>query len=130
MRPKRSYKIFIALFLVLGIGVNGVMAEVCFCGQACLHGLQNKSTKQVTPLFHNRCNGTNCKGCNVEKGQTLKTVTLDNRTVNAKFFHASYILLALVDYPFTAPVFISFESFFTRVTTSSFIYQKNLPLLC
>ena len=119
MRLKRSYKIFIAMLLIFGIGVNGVMAEACFCGQACLHGLQNKSTKRVTPLFHNRCNGTNCKGCNVEKGQTLKTVSLDNPTVNAKFFHASYILLALFDYPFTANFFESFESFFNRVTIPS-----------
>ena len=131
MRQKRSYQIFIALFLVLGIGANGVMAEACFCGQACLHGLQGKSEKQVNPLFHNRCNGTSCKGCNIEKGQTLKTVRLANPTGNAKILHAPYVLLALVDHPSTTHVFESFDSFFTCVTIPSLpFYQKNSPLLC
>jgi len=131
VRQKRSYKIFIALFLVLGIGANGVMAEACFCGRACLHGLQGKSEKPVSLLFHNRCNGTSCKGCNIEKGQTLKTVSLANPTGNAKILHAPYVLLALVDHPSSTHVFESFDSFFTCVTIpSSPFYQKNSPLLC
>jgi hypothetical protein len=131
VRQKRSQKIVIALFLVFGIGLNGAMAEACFCGQACLHGLQNNSKKQVTPLFHNRCDGTNCQGCNVEEGQTLKTVALDKTTVNAKFFHAPHILSVLADYPLTNHVFDGFGSLFTRATIPcSPLYQKNIPLLC
>ena len=131
MRQRRSYKIFIALFLVLGIAANGLLADACFCGQACLHTLQSKSEKQVNPLFHNRCNGTNCKGCNIEKGQTLKTVSITNPTGNAKILHASNVILALVDYLSTTHVFEGFDSFFTCVTIpSSPFYHKNSPLLC
>jgi hypothetical protein len=127
---RRSYKIFLALVLVLGIGANGVLAEACFCGEGCLHGFQNKSVKQVKSLFHNRCSGTNCKGCNIENGQTLKTVSTDNSKSIAKISYGAHAISVLADYSSSIHFFEGFGYSFTGVTIlpSPFL-QKNSPLL-
>ena len=130
VRKRRSYKIFLAFFLVLGIALNGVFSGACFCGQACLHGLQNKSTKQVRSLFHNRCSGTSCKGCNIENGQTLKTVSLDNTKGIGKISHIAHTISALADYSSPSHYFEAFGSYFIGVNIpSSPFLQKNSPLL-
>jgi hypothetical protein len=130
VRKRRSYKILLVLLLVFGIGANGVLAEACFCGQACLHGLQNKSVKQVKSLFHNRCSGTNCKGCNIENGQTLRTVSIDNSKGIAKIFYTAYAISALADYSSYTHPLEGFGSLLAGVTipTSPF-FQQNSPLL-
>ena len=130
MRKRRPYKIFLAFVLVLGICVNGVLAEACFCGQVCLHGLQNKSVKQVKSLFHNRCNGTNCKGCSIENGQSLKTVSIDNSKGIAKISHTALVLSVLADCSSHTLFFEGLGSIFIGVTIpSSPFFQKNSPLL-
>ena len=130
VRKRRSYKIFLALVLALGICANGVLAEACFCGQACSHGLQNKTVKQVKSSFHSRCSGTNCKGCNIENGQTLKTVSIDNTKGITKFSHTAHAISASADYSSTIHFFEGVGSSFTGVTIppSPFL-QKNSPLL-
>jgi hypothetical protein len=114
----------------LGICANGALAEACFCGQACSHGLQNKTVKQVKSLFHNRCSGTNCKGCNIENGQTLKTVSTDNPKGIAKISYRAPAISVLADYSSTIHFFEGFGYSFTGVTIppSPFL-QKNSPLL-
>ena len=130
MRKRRSYKIFLAFVLVLGICSNGVLAEACFCGEDCSHGLQNKSAKQVKSLFHNRCTGTNCKGCSIENGQSLKTVSIDNSTGIAKISHTALVLSVLADCSSPTYIFEGLGSIFTDVAIlSSPFFQKNSPLL-
>ena len=127
---RKSYKIFLAVVLVLGICANGALAEACFCGQACSHGLQNKTVKQVKSLFHNRCSGTNCKGCNIENGQTLKTVSTDNPKGIARISYWAPAISALADYSSTIHFFEGIGYAFTGVTIPpSPFFQKNSPLL-
>jgi hypothetical protein len=130
LRKKRLYKIFLGFFLVLGIGANGVFSEVCFCGQGCLHGLQNKSVKQVKSIFHNRCSGTNCKGCKIENGQTLKTASIDNSKGIVKISYTAYVMSASADYSSPTHYFEGFGYNIIGVTIpSSLFLQKNAPLL-
>ncbi|MGB2929397.1 MAG: hypothetical protein WBB70_10835, partial [Desulfobacterales bacterium] len=68
----RTFKTLLVIFIILGIFPNGVMAEACFCGEACLHSLQDKTTARTGSPFHHRCFGTHCKSCNLEDGQTLQ----------------------------------------------------------
>ena len=127
---RKSYKIFLAVVLVLGICANGALAEACFCGQACSHGLQNKTVKQVKSLFHNRCSGTNCKGCNIENGQTLKTVSTDNPKGIAKISDKAHAISVLADYSSPIHFFEGFGYSTADVTIpSSPFLQKNSPLL-
>ena len=130
MRKRRSYKIFLTFFLVLGIGLNSVLSEACFCGQACLHGFQNISEKQVKSLFHNRCSGSNCKGCNIEKGQTLKTVNTDAPRGIGKISPTALAISALADYSSLTRFFEGFGSLLTGVTIPpSPFFQHNPPLI-
>jgi len=121
----------LALFLVLGIYTNGMMAEVCLCGQSCSHGLQkDRSEARGKSLFHKRCSETNCKSCNLENGQTLRAANISSSDGNFKIFDTAWIASVLVDYPTTNYYFKSFRSPFTPVKVlSSPIYLKNLSFL-
>jgi hypothetical protein len=124
-------KTVITLFLILGICLNGLMAEFCFCGQTCLHGLQSKSKIKVNSLFHLRCQGTLCKSCNLEKGQTLKEANSANQALDVKTRDTGFILSTLPNYPSTNYIFKDFDLFYTYITVpSSPIYLIKLSLRC
>ena len=131
MEYRKTFKILVALFLVLGVFANSALAEACFCGQACLHGLQSKAKIKVNFLFHMRCSGTLCKSCDLEKGQTLKAANSATRTLNVKTLDTAFILSTLLDYPSTNHIFKDFDSFYACATVpSSPIYLQKLSLLC
>lgn len=124
-------KTLITLFLILGIFINGLMTEFCFCGQACLRGLQPTAKIKVNSLFHSRCPGTLCKSCNLEKGQTLKAVNSTTQTFNVKTFDTRFILPTLPEYPSTNDIFKDFHSFCAYLTVPhSPIYLLKLSLRC
>ena len=124
-------KTLIPLLLILGIFINGLMAEFCFCGQACLHGLQPQAKIRVNSLFHLRCPGTLCKSCNFEKGQTLKAANSASQTLSVKALDTGFILSTLPDYPTTNHVLMDFDSFYAYITVpSSPIYLIKLSLRC
>lgn len=131
MGKRKVLRQLIALFLILGIYTNGMMAEVCLCGQSCPHGLQkDRSEARGRPLFHKRCSQTNCKSCNLENGQTLRAANISSSDGNFKIFDTAWIASVLVHYPTTNHYLISFYStYISARVPSSPIYLKNLSLL-
>ena len=126
---KASY--IIVLFLLMGIWTNSVMGEVCLCGQACRHSLQSKLEAGVNSPFHMPCCGTNCNGCNIEKGQTLKAANTLTPTGSVKIFDTTHIISALVDDPVPIHIVKDFGVFYACGTLPSIpIYLQNLSLLC
>jgi len=127
----RIFKTLLVIFIILGIFANGVMAEACFCGEACSHSLQVKTTTSTGSPFHHRCSGTHCDSCDLEKGQKLKAATPATQASYVKILDASFILSVLIDYPPTYPIFKGFDSFYVCETApSSPIYLQNLSILC
>ncbi|MBL7180324.1 MAG: hypothetical protein ISS65_08975 [Desulfobacterales bacterium] len=131
MGKLRIFKKLFILFLILGIFANGVMAETCFCGEACLHNLHDKAKTSASSPFHNRCSGTHCKSCNFEDGQTIKAAKSFTPSVNVKNFDTTFIISVLLDCPSTNHVSKSFGSFYSCGTVPFLpIYLKTLSLLC
>jgi hypothetical protein len=127
MRKKGIIRVFLALFLILAIHAGGMTAEACFCGQSCSHGLQEGSGART---FHRRCSGNQCKSCNVERGQSLKTANTSSHTGDPKFFDTRCPLSALFDLPSANHFFEDFVSFHAYITLpSSPIYLQNRSLL-
>jgi len=130
----RNFEIFRVLFvpfLALGLFANSLMAEACFCGEACRHGFQGNVKTKVSFQFHNRCSGTQCKSCNFEDAQTLKASNACPSTVKLKILDTSFTLFNLADYQ-SNKNFI--KSFLSRIRTCVKIqsppkYLQNLSLL-
>ena len=127
----RTFRVLIVLFLVLGIFTNSVMAEACFCGEACIHGLQDKANTRGRFPFHNHCVGTHCKSCNFEDGQTLKAANSSPTTGNLETLDTSFIIFIGMDYHSNNHIF---NGFCPRIYTgikiqSSPAYLQNLSLL-
>ena len=126
---KASY--MIVLFLLMGICTNSVMSEACLCGQARRHSQQSKLEAGVNSSFHMRCCGTNCKSCNMEKGQSLKAANTFKPTGNLKVLDTTQTTSVFVDYPATSHIIKDFGVLYTRrAILSAQIYLKNLSLLC
>ena len=131
MGYRKTLHIFVALILVLGVFANSAWAEACFCGEACLHGLQPKAKIKVNFLFHMRCSGTRCKSCDLEKGQTFKAANSANPTLVVKFFDTPFPPSTLLDYPATHHIPKDFGSFYASGTfPSPPIYLQKHSLLC
>jgi hypothetical protein len=121
----------IAMFLVLGVFANSALAEVCFCGEACLHGLQPDAEIKVNFLFHMRCSGIPCKGCQLEKGQTLKAVNSRHQPLNVKILDNALIPSAFLVSPSTCLILRNPCSPSNRgAIASSPVYLQNLSILC
>jgi len=127
----RAFRMLFVLLLILGILTNGVMVEACFCGAACLHGLQDKGETRVSSPFHNRCSGIDCKGCNLERGRTLKATNSCTPNCHGKLIDVTPIMSILTDSHSDSPVFNGIGSgihvFVKRQPPPA--YLKNLSLL-
>ena len=131
MGYRKTFNILVALFLILAVFANSSMAGACFCGQACLHGLQPKAKIKVIFLFHMLCPGYLCKSCELEKVQTLKAANSATQKLNVKILDTAFILSTLHDSPSTYHILKDFDSFCTyRAIPSSPIYLQNLSILC
>jgi hypothetical protein len=132
MENRRVFSMLLVLFLILGICVNDVMAEACLCGEACPHGLQDKPDVRASFLFHERCSGTHCKGCNLEKGRAIKAADSSTRTGKAKIFDTIWSIFVLTDYKSTPRTPKSSSSLISSYETMRSLpsYQQDLPLLC
>ena len=131
MGPRKTFNIFVALVLVLGIFATSAFAEACLCGRACFHGLQPKPKIKVNSLFHMRCIGL-CKGCDLEEGQNLKIVNSTvSQTPNIKIFDNAIILTTLEGYPSHYHIIEPIGSvYICQIAPSSPIYLQKLSLLC
>ena len=132
MGHQKIASILISLFLTLGICENGVMSDVCLCGQACLHGIQDKSEAKINSLIHVRCSGTGCKSCNLEKGRSLKSAQNPPPSQHLKCFDVPSLNFVLADSPSSSkPAIGLINSFQTsEEVLSAPIYLKNATLLC
>jgi len=127
----RIFKTLIVIFISLGIFANGVMAEACFCGEACLHSLQDKTTASTGSPFHHRCSGTHCKSCNLEDGQTLQATNSFTPTGNLNILDISLIISFLTDYHpdnYTITIYYPQNDAFLKFQSST-IYILNRSLL-
>ena len=127
----RIFKTLLVIFIILGIFANGVMAETCFCGEACSHSLQGKTTTTTGSPFHHRCSGVHCKSCNLEDGQTLQATNSSTPASNLNILDTSWIILFLTDYYSENHTIISFypQNDTLLKLQSSMIYILNLSLL-
>jgi hypothetical protein len=132
MGYRKTFNVFVALFLAMGIFSTTAFAEACFCGQACLHGLQPNSKNLLNFPFHKRCPDTLCKGCDLEKSQSLKVANnLAAQTPNIKILANAFILSALVDHPSHYHILERLDSFYGCVIAPSLpIYLQKSSLLC
>jgi len=104
----RTFRVLIVLFLTLGIFTNSVMAETCFCGEACSHVFQKNVKKKMSFPFHNHCVGAHCKSCNFEDGQTLKAANSSPPTGNLETLDTSFIFFTGTDYHSNNHIFNGF----------------------
>lgn len=131
MRYRKAFNILVALFLVLAVFANSPMAGACFCGQACMHGLQPKAKTKVNFLFHMLCPGYLCKSCESEKIQTFKAANAATQKLNVKIPDTAFILSTLHDSSYTYHILKNFDSFYTcGIIPSPPIYLQNLSILC
>ena len=132
--PLRNVKIFRILFvqfLIIGLFATSLVPQACFCGEACLHGLQGKAKASLSFLFHNRCSGTQCKSCNFEDVQTLKASNAARATEQLKTLNTIFILSNFSNYQFNInliTIFFSRLNKYVRVQSSP-TYLQNLSLL-
>ena len=95
---QKIFGILLVLFLIFSIFGNNVTAKACFCGEACLHSLQNTAETRSNSPFHHRCLGTHCKSCNFEDAQTLQAKNFSTATDNLNILDTPLIILCLSDY--------------------------------
>jgi len=127
----RIFKTLIVIFISLCIFANSVTAKACFCGEACLHSLQNTAKTRASSPFHNRCSGTHCKSCNFEDGQTLQARNSCNPTGKLKILDTSFFIYILTDCHSENHVIKGFcpRIYASLKVQSSPIYIQNLSLL-
>jgi len=123
-------KALIVWALVLGVFANTALAEVCFCGEACLHGLRPNPEIKVNLPFHMQCSNVPCKSCKLEQFQKLKEVNSAKETLRVKLIDNVFIVnIPLVD-SLTYHTLNHLDSFYTTGTIpSSPIYLLNRSIL-
>ena len=132
MRNLKEFKVLFVLLLAFGIFANSVMAEVCFCGEACSHVFQKNVKEKASFPFHNHCFGNHCESCNFEDGQTLKARHLSGSDGDLKLLYTPLIIFTLSSYHTDNPIIEGFtpsiyalEKFQTLP-----LFLNNCSLLC
>ena len=128
----RTFRVLPVLFLLLGIFANSVMAETCFCGEACSHDFKNNVKKKVNFPFHNHCVGSHCKSCNFEDGQTLKARNSSSPDGNLKLLDTTLLIFTLSAYHLDNHIIWGFTSdiYAFKKARSLPLFLNNCSLLC
>ena len=131
LRNVKIFRLFFVQFLIMGLFANSLLPQACFCGEACLHGLQGTANDRQSIPFHNRCAGTQCTSCNVEDLQTIKLSKAAHSKAKLKTLNAPLILSNFSDhqYNFNFIKIFSFRLIKYVKVQSSPIYLQNLSLL-
>ena len=132
VRNLRTFRVLPVLILLFGIFTNSVMAETCFCGEACSHDFKNNVKKKIKFPFHNHFVGTHCRSCNMEDGQTLKARNSSSPTGNLKLPDTTLFISTLNTYPSNNHIIRGFTDriyAFAKVQPPT-IYLKNCSRLC
>jgi len=131
LRNVKKFKLFFVQLLIIGFFANSLLPQACFCGEACLHGLQGKTKVRLSFLFHTRCPGTQCKSCNLEDVQTLKASNAAHSTEKLKTLNTPFILSNFSHYQFNInfiKIFSSRLNTYVKVQSPP-TYLQNLSLL-
>lgn len=131
LRNAKIFRSFFVQLLIIGLFANSLLPQACFCGKACLHGLQGKSNARLSFLFHTRCSGTQCRSCNMEDVQTLKASNADHSMEKIKSLLTPFILSNFSDYQVNViftKIFFSRSNSYVKVQSSP-MYLQNLSLL-
>ena len=131
LRNKKIFRLFFVQFLLIGLFANSLVPQACFCGEACLHGLQGTVKARPNYLFHVRCSGTQCQSCNLEDVQTLRASNAAHSTEQLKTLDTPFILSNFSNYQFNInliTIFFSRLNKYVRVQSSP-TYLRNLSLL-
>ena len=131
MANQKIFRILLVLFLTSCIFANSVTAKACFCGDACLHSLQNTAKTGSNCPFHNRCLGTHCKSCNFEDAQTLQAKNSSTATCNLDILDTPLMILFSSDYHsdnYAITIFYAQNDAFLKFQSST-IYILNSSLL-
>ena len=131
MRNAKLFRLFFVKFLIIGLFTNSLLAQACFCGEACLHSLQGKSKASQSFIFHTRCSGTRCNSCNFEDVQTLKASNTTHSTEKLNTLNTPFILSNFSDYRLNVnflKIFSSRPNKYVKVQSPP-TYLQNLSLL-
>jgi len=129
MGYQKTFKALIILLLFVGFTANCVLAEVCFCGQFCLHDLQPKAKERADFPFHMRCPDALCEGCDMEEGQTVKGSRPSITSIDLKIISATFLISTTFDYQFFSSILIfSGLLFICGKLPSSPLYLQKLSL--
>ena len=131
LRNVKIFRLFFVQFFIIGFFTNSLLPQACFCGEACLHGLQGKTKARLCFLFHTRCSGTQCKSCNLEDVKTLKASNAAHSTEKLKTLNTPFILSNFSDYQFNInfiKIFFSRPNRYVKVQSPP-TYLQNLSLL-
>ncbi len=112
LRNIKILRLFFVKFLIIGFFANNLLVQACFCGDACLYGLQSKAKTRLDFLFHNRCPGTLCISCNLEDTQTLKGTNAADSAAQLKTLNTPFILF---NFSNDQPKIIFIKIFFSRL---------------
>jgi hypothetical protein len=131
LRSVKTFRLFFVQFLIMGLFANSLLPQACFCGEACLHGLQGTANDRQSIPFHNRCAGNQCTSCNVEDAQTIKLSKDAPSTVKLKTLNAPVLLSNFSDHRFNINFIKIFSSRLNKYVKvqSSPTYLQNLSLL-
>jgi len=131
LRNKKIFRLFFVQFLLIGLFANSLVPQACFCGEACLHGLQGKTKARPSFLFHTRCSGIQCKSCNFEDAQSLKASSAAHSTEKLKTLNTPFILSNFSDYQINVnfiKIFFFRPNRYVKVQSPP-TYLQNLSLL-
>ena len=129
LRNLKILRLFFVQFLIIGFFGNSLLPQACYCGDVCIHGLQDKT--RVNLPFHNRCSGNDCKTCNLEDIQSIKASNASHSTEKLQKPNTPFILSNFSDYQFNIN-FINIFSYrlnkYLKVQSPP-TYLQNLSLL-
>ena len=131
LRNVKIFRLFFVQFLIMGLFANSLLPQACFCGEACLHGLQGTANDRQSIPFHNRCSGTQCTSCNVVDVQTIKLSKAAHSTAKLKTLNVPLILSNFSDHQLNINFIKIFSSCLNKYVKvqSSPTYLQNLSLL-
>ena len=131
MRNLKIFKLFFIQFLIIGLFATSLFPQACFCGEACLHGLQGKTKARLSFLFHTRCSGTQCKSCNFEDAQCLKASNAAHPTEKPNTLNTPFILSNFsecqINFNFIKIIFFRPNRYVKILSPAT--YLQNLSLL-
>ena len=131
LRNEKIFRLFFVQFLIIGLFADSLLPQACFCGEACLHGLQGTVKARPNFLFHARCSGTQCQSCNLEDVKNFKVSNAAHSTGQLKTLYTPFILSNFSNHRFNINFITTFFSHLKKYikVESSLTYLQNLSLL-